>query len=941
MRKLISVFAALIVVNLFAQDSELTNYRSGIDVIWGGTKGTDYYEEYFYHDKTVYDAKVVYIKSSTLISMSHNVRNKAFYHVTQGGNQYVGIDGKDGIPNSGDEGVIRFKLDRDRQDYLIWSDNSARTTTSRVLPAYSAPFTLDDLQYGYDAPGVPVVGTTGSNGGTITSKSSYFYRGILDTANVTGTGDEWHGLSYADDDNEFLRLSVNFVDQKFYASDARTTLLVVNPKTPCFTARATGTGQFYTTPPKAYWTPNIVAQTSYISPGTSGTVTIELRDINGNNVFYRINGGSYTNAGASTVTLTDSQFSSGSNTLEYYYAGNAAFTKTRIVVKNPTHPSLAETHGNYLFIDSTNYADMLSRITRAPYKSTYDGYKAGGDVTGQAVFETQIGLGRKGIGGDALLNVFVAKVNGYAYTAPSRARSFGEYAKLMLLTNSRTADPVGFEVQMSAGASGNRELHAFGYYDALPVLKAIFAYDIIVANFRSDQVTGGLTPVEDYFVRDTFANFAFEAMQWTADMTGLGSPEMWGGARMMVSTSIAMIMREYSTPYYGTSGFGTVQTTYPMCPYPTDQYTWKQALFDGQTRGAYPNFTWNTGLSNNGLNNSLFLATDEVVGAYTYEEGDWKPKGAYFSYGLMGQHVCVWANMAKLWGGGFTDPRVEAAIEKVTTSRLRGAGDARSKGASPIISNGTPGVVTWASHQLGAGTKVVFKGTVLPAEITAGTEYYVSANNLTSGSFEVSLTDGGPSINTSGGSGYMEISSVPGGGRSAVITVLNSRWPNAVTNNRAWVQSLPSTDPNSDDKSMQDAGVMGFAWYDDGGVSLPPPTDTTPPTIYIESPTTNPTYSTSYSPLAVLSGSASDDTAVSYVTWSNDRGGTGTASGTASWNVTPLTLQPGVNVITVRAYDAAGNASVVDTITITYTIPVDPPSGELTTHTNPRNRLGF
>lgn len=730
-------------------DSELTNYRSGIDVVWGvgdgSDKGTAYQEEYLYHDKLVNDAKIVYIKSDTNIRMSHNSRNKAFYNVADGGNQVIGVNGLDGVPDSGDEGIIRYKIDRDRQDYLVWSDNTARTITARVAPAYTAPFTLASQQYGYgDA--VNVVGTTGSNGGTITSKTAYYYRGILDSV-----GDEWHTLSYADDDNEFLRIAPNYVDLKFWASDAKSVLLVVNPKTPCFTARVTGTGQFYTTPPKAYWTPKIVDQTTYIDPGASGTVTIEIRDINGNNVFYRINGGSFTDAGAATVTLDDADFSDGSNTLEYYYAGNAAYTKTRTVVKNPTHPSLAEDHGNYLWFDSSGYSDVLSRITRAPYKSTYDSYKTGTGAK-HSEWDAVAGQGYRGIDRNtaaSLPNAFVALVNGFSYTKSGDSKSFGQYAKEMLLENCRTQDSIGFEVQMSAGASGNREMHAFGYYDAIPVLRHIFAYDIMVANFRSNQVTGGITPVEDYFIRDCWANFAYEAMQWSAGMTGLGSPEMWGGARMMCAVSIAIVMPEYTSPVFGTSGFGTVQTTYPLCPYENDEFTWKEALFDGQTLGAYPDFAWNTGLSDNGTGSSLFFAEGETYGGHSYSLGTWKPKAAYFSFALMGTHLFTWANMVKMWAGGHTDPRLEIAIQNAVDAQFIGATDTYPQ---------TPS-------------------------------------------------------------------------RHSVLTVLNSRWPNAASANTAWVQSLSSTDSNSDDKTMSDAGVFGFAWYDDTYYGTPSdPVDTTAPT---------------------------------------------------------------------------------------------------------------
>ena len=103
--------------------------------------------------------------------------------------------------------------------------------------------------------------------------------------------------------------------------------------------------------------------------------------------------------------------------------------------------------------------------------------------------------------------------------------------------------------------------------------------------------------------------------------------------------------------------------------------------------------------------------------------------------------------------------------------------------------------------------------------------------------------------------------------------------------------------------------------------------DSTPPSISITSPTSNTTYSTSVSPLA-LSGTASDNSTVTQVTWSNDRndgfvGGSGTATGTTSWSVPYINLESGQNVITVTAKDGCGNTGT-DVITVTYTPPSSP-----------------
>ncbi len=103
--------------------------------------------------------------------------------------------------------------------------------------------------------------------------------------------------------------------------------------------------------------------------------------------------------------------------------------------------------------------------------------------------------------------------------------------------------------------------------------------------------------------------------------------------------------------------------------------------------------------------------------------------------------------------------------------------------------------------------------------------------------------------------------------------------------------------------------------------------DATPPTATITSPVSTPTYSTS-SPYLNLGGTASDNVGVTKVSWSCDRCGSGIASGTTSWSASGITLQPGVNVITVTAHDAAGNQSAA-LFTVTY-IDAIPPTVTIT-----------
>jgi hypothetical protein len=82
--------------------------------------------------------------------------------------------------------------------------------------------------------------------------------------------------------------------------------------------------------------------------------------------------------------------------------------------------------------------------------------------------------------------------------------------------------------------------------------------------------------------------------------------------------------------------------------------------------------------------------------------------------------------------------------------------------------------------------------------------------------------------------------------------------------------------------------------------------DTTPPALKVASPGST-MVSTAAAAIAV-SGTASDNVGVTAVTWSTSTGASGNASGTASWSLlAPLLV--GTNVVTVRAYDAAGNSA--------------------------------
>jgi len=84
-------------------------------------------------------------------------------------------------------------------------------------------------------------------------------------------------------------------------------------------------------------------------------------------------------------------------------------------------------------------------------------------------------------------------------------------------------------------------------------------------------------------------------------------------------------------------------------------------------------------------------------------------------------------------------------------------------------------------------------------------------------------------------------------------------------------------------------------------------TDTTAPVLKVFLPTTAATFATAATTITI-GGTATDAAGVTEVWWTNTQGGSGVAFGTSSWGAPSIPLAPGVNVITVTARDAAGNA---------------------------------
>lgn len=137
--------------------------------------------------------------------------------------------------------------------------------------------------------------------------------------------------------------------------------------------------------------------------------------------------------------------------------------------------------------------------------------------------------------------------------------------------------------------------------------------------------------------------------------------------------------------------------------------------------------------------------------------------------------------------------------------------------ATATITIASPGVVTWNSHGLTAGTPVRFSTTgALPTGLVAGTTYYVVSP--TTNEFSVAATEGGSAINTSGSQS----------GTHTVSAHKNNTWwgflngAGGVTSvTPAWVSGMTLRAGGSlrIEGSFEQNIVLG--WYYEGGQSPP------------------------------------------------------------------------------------------------------------------------
>ncbi len=606
------------------------DYKCGISMRYSGTSGVDYLREDHFHEPLQNNRSTVYIKAATTISMYHNELNtmakapvSASVNGKGNGNVWVGASGPDRILGNLDDGVIRWRMDGDFNEKMVIGfpipkPTNATWNTMVRFTEYTAPIAFSAMQY---PGGLSVVGRTGNNGQPITNPDTYYHYGILDSA-----GDEWHSLCIGDDDFGYADpLGYKEVES---GSDGKMQMFVVNPITPCITVAETGNAQFYTTPAKIYFVPVIHPQTTYIMP-RAGTVTVTLTDIYGGVVQYRINGGSWTNNGTNTVALADSAFTNGTNTLETRYAATPAVIRSRTIVKNPAFPSAGEAHGNVMWGDTTEYAAIMGRLPTGRYASYWTKLKTQrtelyhnywDDYGMQGHRRPWYGL-QPTVSTKAFANAFVAKALGWdAKISVDAPKTFANYAKEMLLDNTLNLDNVSLELNSNWYPAPGVENRGAGYYIVNNVFQFAAGYDMMIGSYRSDQHADGITPIEDYFIRDQMAGWSLRVMKNFAK----NGPGLWTTAMASGSFLIGLVMPDYDTSYLGTSGYnGTTLATHPWTPYPDYPVSWKTMWTDLTPAGhTYPNQEWVHGPDRDDPGYDLLVDSGPLLGFWEgYNEG--------------------------------------------------------------------------------------------------------------------------------------------------------------------------------------------------------------------------------------------------------------------------------------------------------------------------------
>jgi len=274
----------------------------------------------------------------------------------------------------------------------------------------------------------------------------------------------------------------------------------------------------------------------------------------------------------------------------------------------------------------------------------------------------------------------------------------------------------------------------------------------------------------------------------------------------------------------------------------------------------------------------------------------------------------------------------------------------------PVFDSAVAGYRVYVGTASGTYTQVFDAGSDTTFSFTQavpGTRYYFAVASYADGP-----VIGAPSIEVSGYSNRYPTIQNPGNLSSTVgssvtrqlvgsdpdgrpVSYLTSGLPPGLilTTSTGLINGIPTTAGTFPVIANVSDGILAtttsFAWtVTTTPAPAPAPSDGGPPTVSITAPVGASFYETKLATLT-LAGTAKDDTKVASVTWANNRGTSGTATGTTSWSA-KLTLQAGPNMVTVRAKDSVGNigSSTANLIYVVPPVQVSPVGDTKTVHPN-------
>jgi hypothetical protein len=481
-------------------------------------------------------------------------------------------------------GYIIYRIDGDE----LRDDDRYEYTSRNVVdgvctpdPAFEDQFSDPEiLFFRYDQPFTmaPFKGIVGNNGQPLYDDARIHY-GMLDSV-----GDEWHTLTFWDDDPH-TNCDVDGRDDG--SSDGKIIHLVLDPTTPAISLRAPAGEEYYTTPPKTYYTPHVFDQTTYLTAG----VEIALHNVtNADDVYYRVDGGPWT---LYEGVLTAAALFGVDDTLYdfSYRIGVAGPVRVRRVHYNPAQPAQQEVHPKLRF-DGASALELERWLVYGGDAERTERYRSYLENTVRQ-YAVDFRQGTRSLGYTDTIRYFyqlkdlseVVEDLAY-YGAVERSDEFYRPAKEALLFL-YTVDPIGCE--NNKGRSGGPSQERCMYSDGRVVPSIPLAYDLLHSYTMENGYESGMTPIEHIKIRDNLAGEAAILLKYPHSDPG----DFWSTERFSDNsirnlelettyTGIAMAMPSYDSHHYGTSGADRVTTaTHLHAPFPDAAVEWSKLHFEG------------------------------------------------------------------------------------------------------------------------------------------------------------------------------------------------------------------------------------------------------------------------------------------------------------------------------------------------------------------------